>query len=60
MDLIEANGDTQETIAKMADVIQTMDQLFQDLAVDCENFDNGGCLAHGDNCMSLACPLAED
>ena len=59
-EMIEITGDTHELIGKMAKVAQEADEIFETVALNCDDYNYGGCRRHGDNCLSLNCPLAKE
>jgi hypothetical protein len=59
-DHIDVSGDTQELLKKMAANIQKQTYEWEDLAVDCVHFIDGGCSENIDGCSAPGCPLVKE
>ena len=61
-DHIEASGRTADVLKITVVVAQRLAKDFEELAIDCENFNgHGGCMINtADGCTILGCPLARE
>jgi len=61
-DHIDVSGSTADVLKATVIVVQKLANDFEELAIDCENFNgHGGCMINtADGCKILGCPLTRE